>query len=189
MKKIAIFASGNGSNFEKIMENIQVGFLDQIQVTSLITDKRGAFAIERARRFRLPVHIIEPNQFDSKALYEAQILKTLQREEVEWVILAGYMRLVGPTLLQAYEGKILNIHPSLLPSFPGKNAIGQALEYGCRVSGATVHYIDSGMDTGKIIDQMSCPIHESDTIETLQLRVQNLEYELYPRVIKKLIND
>ncbi len=97
------------------------------------------------------------------------------------------MKLVGKTLLDAYEGKMINIHPSILPSFPGVNAVGQALDYGCRVSGATVHYVDSGMDTGKIIDQMSCPIYEEDTEETLQLRIQNLEYELYPRVIKKII--
>ncbi|TDM20866.1 phosphoribosylglycinamide formyltransferase [Macrococcoides canis] len=187
MVKVAIFASGNGSNYEKIMENIQAGFLDHIEVTGLYTDKRSAFAIERARRFDTPVHIFELKTFDSKVAYESAILEQLKQDGVEWIILAGYMKLIGSTLLDAYEGKMINIHPSILPSFPGVNAVGQALDYGCRVSGATVHYVDSGMDTGKIIDQMSCPIYEEDTEETLQLRIQNLEYELYPRVIKKII--
>ncbi|WP_414043529.1 phosphoribosylglycinamide formyltransferase [Macrococcus animalis] len=187
MKKVAIFASGNGSNYEKIMENIQANYLTEIEVVGLYTDKREAFAIERARRFRTPVHIFELNQYENKVAYEEAILKQLHRDEVEWIILAGYMKLIGDTLLHEYEGKILNIHPSLLPSFPGKNAVGQALQFGVRVTGATVHYVDNGMDTGKIIDQMSCPIYEDDTEETLQLRVQNLEYELYPRVIKKII--
>lgn len=187
MTKVAIFASGNGSNFEKIMDNIAVDYLENIEVTALYTDKQDAFAIERARRFRLPVRIFQLESFDDKEHYETEILKQLHREQVEWIILAGYMKLIGPTLLNAYEGRIINIHPSILPSFPGKNAVGQALRYGCRVTGATVHYVDSGVDTGKIIDQMSCPIYEDDTEETLQLRIQNLEYELYPRVIKKII--
>lgn len=187
MKKVAIFASGNGSNYEKIMENIQADYLTDIEVVGLYTDKREAFAIERARRFRTPIQIFELAQYDNKIAYEKAILEQLQKDKVEWIILAGYMKLVGETLLDVYEGKILNIHPSLLPSFPGKNAVGQALQYGVKVTGATVHYVDMGMDTGKIIDQMSCPIYENDTEATLQLRVQNLEYELYPRVIKKLI--
>ncbi|WP_414044556.1 phosphoribosylglycinamide formyltransferase [Macrococcus equi] len=187
MKKVAIFASGNGSNYEKIMENIQAEFLTEIDVVGLYTDKTEAFAIERARRFKTPVHIFELSQYENKIAYETAILKQLQDDGVEWIILAGYMKLIGETLLDAYDGQILNIHPSLLPSFPGKNAVGQALQYGVKVTGATVHYVDSGMDTGKIIDQMSCPIYEDDTEQTLQLRVQNLEYELYPRVIKKII--
>lgn len=188
MTNIAIFASGNGSNFEKIMENIQVGHLTNIEVTALYTDKPDAFAIERARRFRLPVHIFQMGAFDDKEHYETELLKQLHRDKVEWIILAGYMKLIGPTLLNAFEGKIINIHPSILPSFPGKDAVGQALNYGVKVTGATVHFVDSGMDTGTIIDQMSCPILEDDSRDTLQLRIQNLEYELYPRVIKKLIN-
>ncbi|MCE4956939.1 phosphoribosylglycinamide formyltransferase [Macrococcoides caseolyticum] len=187
MKNVAIFASGNGSNYEKIMEHIQAGQLTNINVVGLYTDKREAYVIERAKRFSTPVHLFELSQFEHKAAYEQAILTQLQADDVDWIILAGYMKLIGPALLDVYEGRILNIHPSLLPSFPGKDAIGQALRYGVRVTGATVHYVDSGMDTGTIIDQMSCPILEDDTQASLQLRVQNLEYELYPRVIKKII--
>ncbi|MCY1025311.1 formyltransferase family protein, partial [Mammaliicoccus sciuri] len=115
------------------------------------------------------------------------LLTRLAQDRVSWVILAGYMKIVGPTLLKQYEGKMLNIHPSILPSFPGKDAVGQALDYGVRVTGATVHYVDSGMDTGEIIDQLSCKVYPDDTRETLQLRIQNLEYELYPRVMKEII--
>ena len=187
MIKTAIFASGNGSNFEKIMENIEYGHLSHIEVTALFTDNPNAFCVEIARRFNLPVYIIDPRTYDNKKEYEEALITRLSQERVSWIILAGYMRLVGPTLLGQYEGKILNIHPSILPSFPGKDAVGQALDYGVRVTGATVHYVDSGMDTGEIIDQLSCPVYPDDTRDTLQLRIQNLEYELYPRVIKEII--
>ncbi|TDM03871.1 phosphoribosylglycinamide formyltransferase [Macrococcus carouselicus] len=187
MKNVAIFASGSGTNFEKIMENVKIGYLDNIRVTGLYVDKGDAYAIERAKHYDVPVHLFEMKHFASKSAYEEAILRQLETDQVEWLILAGYMKLVGPTLLEPFEGHILNIHPSILPSFPGKDAVRQALDYGCRVSGVTVHYVDAGMDTGTIIDQMSCPIHEDDTKETLQLRIQTLEYELYPRVIKKII--
>ncbi|MEX5937045.1 phosphoribosylglycinamide formyltransferase [Mammaliicoccus sciuri] len=187
MIKIAVFASGNGSNFEKIMENIEAGYLDHIEVTALYTDNPNAFCIERARRFNLPVYIIDPRTYDSKKEYEEALLTRLAQDRVSWVILAGYMKIVGPTLLKQYEGKMLNIHPSILPSFPGKDAVGQALDYGVRVTGATVHYVDSGIDTGEIIDQLSCKVYPDDTRETLQLRIQNLEYELYPHVMKEII--
>lgn len=187
MIKIAIFASGNGSNFEKIMENIEIGYLNNIEVTALYTDRSDAFCIERARRFNLPVHIINPKKYDNKESYEQALISKLSQDRVQWIILAGYMRIVGPTLLREYEGRILNIHPSILPSFPGKDAVGQALEYGVRVTGATVHFVDSGIDTGKIINQLSCSVYPEDTRDTLQLRIQNLEYELYPRVIKEII--
>lgn len=187
MKKVAIFASGSGSNFERIMANIASGYLDHIQVTGLYVDQADAYAIERAKRYAVPVHLFELSAFDSKAAYEQAILDRLVADEAEWLILAGYMKLIGPTLLEPYEGRILNIHPSLLPSFPGKDAMGQAVRYGCRVSGVTVHYVDAGMDTGQIIDQVACPVYADDTVETLQPRIQAIEYELYSRVIKTII--
>ncbi|ULG72729.1 phosphoribosylglycinamide formyltransferase [Macrococcus brunensis] len=187
MKKVAIFASGSGSNFEKIMANIEAGYLDNIQVTGLYVDQADAYAIERAKRYAVPVYLFELKTFASKEQYEQAILARLKADKVEWLILAGYMKLIGPTLLKPYEGRILNIHPSLLPSFPGKDAIGQAVRYGCRISGVTVHYVDAGMDTGTIIDQVACPVYADDTAESLQPRIQAIEYELYSRVIKNII--
>jgi len=187
MKKVAIFASGSGTNFEKIMANIETGYLDHIEVTGLYVDQMDAYAIERAKRYAVPVYLFELKTFTSKVEYEQAILERLQADKVEWLILAGYMKLIGPTLLQPYEKRILNIHPSLLPSFPGKDAIGQAVRYGCRISGVTVHFVDAGMDTGTIIDQVPCPVYADDTAESLQTRIQAIEYELYSRVIKNII--
>ena len=133
------------------------------------------------------VHINEPKDFENKAEYEQKLIQLLHSEEVEWIILAGYMRLVGPDLLNAYEGKILNIHPSLLPKYKGKDAIGQAFNSGDKETGSTVHYVDSGMDTGEIIEQRKCDIKPDDTKEVLEERVKQLEYELYPSVIAKVI--
>lgn len=133
------------------------------------------------------VHINEPKDFENKAEYEQKLIQLLHSEEVEWIILAGYMRLVGPDLLNAYEGKILNIHPSLLPKYKGKDAIGQAFNSGDKETGSTVHYVDSGMDTGEIIEQRKCDIKPDDTKEALEERVKQLEYELYPSVIAKVI--
>ena len=136
---------------------------------------------------KVMVHINEPKDFENKAEYEQKLIQLLHSEEVEWIILAGYMRLVGPDLLNAYEGKILNIHPSLLPKYKGKNAIGQAFNSGDKETGSTVHYVDSGMDTGEIIEQRKCDIKPDDTKEVLEERVKQLEYELYPSVIAKVI--
>ncbi|MCH1577362.1 phosphoribosylglycinamide formyltransferase [Staphylococcus epidermidis] len=187
MTNIAIFASGSGSNFENIVKHIQTGQLSGINVTALYTDNEGVPCIDRAKNLNIPIHINKPKDFSSKSLYEQHLLKLLSSEEVQWIVLAGYMRLVGQDLLQAYEGRILNIHPSLLPKFKGLDAIGQALESGDTVTGSTVHYVDSGMDTGEIIEQQQCDIKPDDTKEQLEDRVKHLEYKLYPRVIAKII--
>ncbi|MFW3590323.1 phosphoribosylglycinamide formyltransferase [Staphylococcus caprae] len=187
MIKIAIFASGSGSNFENIVNHVQKGDLPGIEVTALYTDKAGVKCIERAEKLNIPVHINQPKDFISKSSYEQHLLKLLSNEGVQWIVLAGYMRLVGEDLLHAYEGRMLNIHPSLLPKYKGLDAIGQAYESGDKVTGSTVHFVDSGMDTGEIIEQQQCDIKPDDTKEDLEERVKNLEYELYPRVIAKII--
>ncbi|MCD8914459.1 phosphoribosylglycinamide formyltransferase [Staphylococcus simulans] len=187
MTKVAIFASGSGSNFENIVQRVKEGQLQNIEVTALYTDHDDAYAIERAQQLGVPVHVTIPKTFDSKKAYEQQLIKLLKAEQVEWIVLAGYMRLIGPDLLEAYEGRILNIHPSLLPKFKGIDAIGQAYESGDKETGSTVHYVDSGMDTGEIIEQSRCEIHPDDTKAQLEERIKNLEYELYPRVIAKII--
>lgn len=169
------------------MKCIQEGTLTNIEVTALYTDQLSAPCIERAREFNLDVHINQPKHFSSKEAYERKVLSTLVSERVEWIVLAGYMRLVGPTLLQAYEGRILNIHPSLLPKFKGIDAIGQAFDSGDRVTGTTVHFVDSGMDTGEIIEQAQCDIYPEDTKADLEARIKNLEYALYPKVISNII--
>lgn len=186
MKKIAIFASGSGSNFQAIMESIQAGRLEA-DVTLLVCDHPGAYVIDRARAAGIPCLVFNPKDYKSKEEYETEISQALKKAGTELVVLAGYMRLIGPTLLKEYEGEIVNIHPSLLPAFPGKNAIGQALEAKAKWSGVTIHFVDEGMDTGPIIIQERVKLEEDETRETLQRKIQAIEHKLYPEILQMLL--
>ncbi|WMT20318.1 phosphoribosylglycinamide formyltransferase [Parageobacillus toebii] len=186
MKNIAIFASGSGTNFQAIVDAVKNGIVPA-RVALLVCDKPGAKVIERAERERIPTFIFSPKDYDSKAEFEQAILAELRKHEIEFIALAGYMRLIGPTLLDAYEGKIVNIHPSLLPAFPGKDAIGQAYRAGVKITGVTIHYVDEGMDTGPIIAQRAIAIHEGESLAQLEERIHEVEHELYPAVLKTLL--
>lgn len=188
MKRIAVFASGSGTNFQAIIDAVQSGEL-QAEIAVLVCDKPSAFAIERARQNNIEVFQFLAKNYENKQAFETEILQKLQELEVEWIALAGYMRLIGETLLKAYEGRIINIHPSLLPSFPGKDAIGQAFQAKVKVSGVTVHFVDEGMDTGPIIAQAPIFIEDNDTIEIVREKIQAVEHKLYPEVLKKLLNE
>ncbi|GLH65477.1 phosphoribosylglycinamide formyltransferase [Parageobacillus sp. G301] len=186
MKNIAIFASGSGTNFQAIVDAVKNGIVPA-RVALLVCDKPGAKVIERAERERIPTFVFSPKDYDSKAEFEQAILAELRKHEIEFIALAGYMRLIGPTLLDAYEGKIVNIHPSLLPAFPGKDAIGQAYRAGVKITGVTIHYVDEGMDTGPIIAQRAIAIHEGESLAQLEERIHEVEHELYPAVLKTLL--
>ncbi|MBN8210147.1 phosphoribosylglycinamide formyltransferase [Bacillus sp. NTK071] len=188
MKKIAIFASGSGSNFEAIAAAIENGELDA-EISLVVCDRPGAKVEKRAEAFGIPVLSFYPKSYESKADFETFILQQLHEAGIEWIILAGYMRLIGPILLQGFEGRIINIHPSLLPSFPGKDAIGQAFEAGVKLTGVTVHFVDEGMDTGTIIEQDYVRIDENDTKEDLGRKIQAVEHLLYPAVIRSLLQE
>ena len=150
--KIAVFASGTGSNFAAVVEAVKDGRLKNIEVALLVCDRPGALVIKRAEQESIPVFSFNPKEFIDKAAYEQRILDKLQECGAEFIVLAGYMRLIGTTLLQSYSGRMINLHPSLLPAFTGKDAVGQALEYGVKITGITVHFVDAGMDTGSIAD-------------------------------------
>lgn len=182
MKKIAVFASGSGSNFQAIID-AQL----KAKISLLVCDKPQAFCVERAKAADIPTFVFQAKDYADKEAYELEILHTLKEHGVELIVLAGYMRLIGPTLLQAFEGKIINIHPSLLPAFPGKDAIGQALEAKVKVSGVTVHFVDAGMDTGPIIAQRAIELSEDESKESLQTKIHRIEHELYPKVIQGLL--
>jgi phosphoribosylglycinamide formyltransferase 1 len=186
MKKVAVFASGSGSNFQAIIDVIQSGQLDA-DISLLVCDKPGAFAIERARAAKIPVFVFTAKDYPSKEHYEEEILAQLKANGVEFIVLAGYMRLIGSKLLAAYKGRIVNIHPSLLPAFPGKDAVGQALAANVKWSGVTIHFVDEGMDTGPIIIQERVRIEENETRESLQLKIQKSEHKLYPSVLQMLL--
>lgn len=179
MKKIAVFASGNGSNFQVIA--------DQFPVEFVFSDHREAYVLERAKNLGVTTYAFELKEFDNKAAYEAGIVELLERHTVDLVVLAGYMKIVSPTLLSAYEGRIINIHPAYLPEFPGAHGIEDAWEAGVSQSGVTVHWVDSGIDTGQIIKQVRVPRLLDDTLETFEARIHEAEYQLYPEVIRDLL--
>ncbi|HWL13793.1 MAG TPA: phosphoribosylglycinamide formyltransferase [Ureibacillus sp.] len=185
--KIAVFASGSGSNFQAIQEAIDRGELDA-QIEIVVTDKPNAFVVKRAESFNIPVFSFVAKHYGTKADYEQEIVALLKENGVEWVILAGYMRLIGSTLLSAFSNRIVNIHPSLLPSFPGKDAIGQAMAHGVKITGVTVHFVDEGMDTGPILSQAAVEVVEGNR-EATEARIHSLEHELYTSTLQKLFKN
>lgn len=184
-RKIAVFASGNGSNFEALAEACADGTLDA-EIALCVTDKPGAYVVERARRRGVPVLEFRPRDYASKADFETMLLRQLRERGVELVCLAGYMRIIGDVLLDGYGGRIINIHPSLLPAFRGADAIGQALEYGVKVFGVTIHYVDATLDGGRIISQAVVEYDGSDR-EELEPMIHAKEHVLYPRTVARLL--
>ncbi len=183
--KLAVLASGNGSNFQAILDAIESKKL-KIQVVKLISDNPQAYVIQRAQKHHISYSIYERKNFSDKNNYEKAILEDLKNAQTEWVILAGYMKIVSSLLLQAFPNKILNIHPSLLPKFQGLNAIEQTWKAGEKTTGCTVHFIDEGCDTGPIIAQSSFNILSSDTLETVTERMHQHEHKLYVQVLEWL---
>lgn len=181
--RLGVLASGRGSNLQAIIDASKKGEI-QATVEVVISDNAGAYALERARSAGIPAVYINPKNFSTKTQYEEAVLDVLKSFRVELVCLAGYMRLVGTNILKFYPNRVLNIHPALLPAFPGLHAQERAWEYGVRFSGCTVHFVDEGMDTGPIILQAVVPVLPDDTPETLAERILEQEHILYPKAIK-----
>ncbi|MCU0275424.1 MAG: phosphoribosylglycinamide formyltransferase [Acidobacteria bacterium] len=179
---IAVLLSGRGSNFAAIVRASRRANAN-FSVRLAISDRFDAPGLRRAERFHIPAQYVDPRAFPDKAAYETQICELLEKERIDLVCLAGYMRLVGPVLLSRFAGRILNIHPALLPSFPGLDAQAQALRHGVKVSGCTVHFVDSGTDTGPIIAQQAVAVHPDDDVDKLSRRILRQEHRLYPRVV------
>ncbi|HHN65842.1 MAG TPA: phosphoribosylglycinamide formyltransferase [Nitrospirae bacterium] len=186
MTRLGVLASGRGSNFQSIIDSIDSGYL-YAKVELLITDNPEAFAIERARKSRIPFKIMEPSHYPDRDSYYRAIAEELKKRGVELVILAGFMRVVKKPLIDAYPMRIMNIHPALLPSFPGLHGQRQAVEYGVKISGCTVHFVDEGVDTGPIIVQAAVPVYHDDTEESLSERILMEEHKIYPYAIKLFI--
>ncbi len=180
---LGVLASGRGSNLKAILEACAEGKLSAT-VGVVISDKKEAQALEHAQQFKVPELFLDPKASDSRDAYDQVILKELKKYSVELVILAGYMRIVTPVLIQAYRNRIMNIHPALLPAFPGLHAQRQALDYGVKVSGCTVHFVDEQVDHGPIILQMAVPVLENDIEETLSARILAEEHKLYVQAIQ-----
>lgn len=185
MKQLAVFASGTGTNFVAIAKACASGVINA-RVALLVCDKPGALVLDRALELGVETFAFSAKDYASKADYEAQIVKLLDERKVDLVCLAGYMRIVGETLLKAYEGKIVNIHPSLLPAFKGANAVEQAVAYGVKVYGISIHWVSADLDGGKIIAQRAFPYEGSDPAEVHRIG-QKIEHELYVETINKIL--
>lgn len=185
--RLGILGSGKGSNFRAIAEAIDRGEL-RAEVRVVLSDVEKAGILEIARARGLPAEYVPPGTFRTKMdpAAEQRVAALLQEHEVEWVVLAGYMRMIKAPLLEAFPRRIVNIHPSLLPAFPGLEAWSQALSSGVAETGCTVHYVDAGMDSGEIIAQSAVPVLRGDTPATLHARIQVAEHALYPAVIGRL---
>lgn len=187
--KIAVLGSGKGSNFVSLAKACEDGTLSA-EIVLVSSDVEDAGILERAREFGLPARFIDPGKFRTKLdeTAETGYVNALHESGAEWVALAGFMRILKGDFLRAFEQKVINIHPSLLPAFPGLEAWKQAHEYGVRVTGCTVHLVDHGIDTGPILAQGVVPVLEEDTPETLHQRIQEEERVLYPRTLAHLFN-
>jgi len=175
MAGIVVLLSGSGSNLAAIMEN-------ELPVKFVISDNLKAYGIDRAAKKKIPSFV----QSDLKIL-ELHVTKLCSSNDIDLIVLAGFMKLLSPAFVATWKGKLINIHPSLLPSFPGAHAIEQAFEYGVKYTGVTVHYVDGGMDTGQIIAQEPVKIAKHDTINNLNGKIHKVEHKLYPKVIKDLL--
>jgi phosphoribosylglycinamide formyltransferase 1 len=180
--RVAILLSGRGSNFEAIYQS-SLNSDANFEIVIVISDKKEARGLQRARELGIDAQYVSPKKMKPKAVYEQHIVSLMKELDVQLVCLAGYMRIVGDTLLNAFAGGIINIHPSLLPSFPGLDAQLQALQYGVKFSGCTVHFVDPGVDTGPIILQQTVTVMENDTEELLSQRILKEEHKLFSKAI------
>ena len=181
--KIGVLASGRGTNLQSIIDSIQSDKLDA-EICVVISDKKDAGALRRAENHNIPAYFINPAKYCSTEKFEKALIEKLKDSRVELVVMAGFMRLLSPFFIKHYRNSVMNIHPSLLPAFPGLAAQNQALDYGVKVAGCTVHFADENMDTGPIILQAAVPVREDDTEETLSQRILQEEHRLYPEAIR-----
>lgn len=181
--KVGVLASGNGSNLQSLIDHSIQGKLPA-QIACVISNNASAFALERARRHGIPALHLDHRLFSGREAYDKAVVDSLHDYGVELVALAGFMRIISPVLINAFPNAIMNIHPALLPSFPGLHAQRQALDHGVKIAGCTVHLVDAGTDTGPIICQAAVPVLEGDTEESLSARIQVEEHRIYPLAVK-----
>lgn len=181
--RLAVLASGRGSNVQAILDaGADAGFPARVVV--VVSDRERAPALDRARAHGVEAVFVDPKAHGDRAAFDAAVMALLDARAVDLVCLAGYMRLLSPAFVRSYAGRLLNVHPSLLPAFPGLAAQRQALDHGVRITGATVHFVDEGLDTGPIVLQAAVPVRDDDTEESLSARILVEEHRLYPQAIR-----
>jgi phosphoribosylglycinamide formyltransferase-1 len=181
--RLGVLISGSGTNLQAIIDACEAGRINA-EVVCVISNKASAFGLERAAKHAIPAIHLDHRNFAGRPEYDAELVRTLQSHAVDLLILAGFMRIVTPVLLDAFPNRVMNIHPALLPAFPGIDAQKQALEYGVKVSGCSVHFVDAGTDTGPVILQAVVPVLEDDTVDTLSQRIHVEEHKLYPEAVR-----
>jgi phosphoribosylglycinamide formyltransferase 1 len=184
--RVAVLASGTGTNLQAILD--QLHGQDGIEVAAVASDKPDAMALERAAAAGVETETFPSADYEDREARDAAIGDWLEERGVDLIVLAGYMQLLSEQFVRRFENRIVNVHPALLPSFPGLDAIGQALDHGVRITGVTVHFVDEGVDTGPIIATERIPVQPGDTVETLRARVQAVEHVLLPRVVAELVS-
>lgn len=175
--------SGSGTNLQAIIDKAEAGYMP-VRIACVISDKEQAVGLERAKKHGIPAYFIDPKQYTSRKEHEEAIIGIVSAADVELIVLAGYMRILTPHIISHYRNRIINIHPSLLPSFPGTDGYGDAWRYGVKVSGCTAHLVDEGCDSGPIIVQAINPIEENDTLESFKERGLKIEHQVLPDAIK-----
>ena len=183
--KIGVMISGGGTNLQAIIDEIAAGRLD-CQIVTVLSSRPDAYGLQRAAEAGIPTVSLSRDVYADPDAADALIASTFRQAGAEYLVMAGYMRKVGPVLLGAYENRVLNLHPALLPSFKGAHAIADAYQAGVKVTGVTVHFANADYDCGPIIAQQAVPVREDDTVETLEARIHAAEYQIYPRVLSHL---
>lgn len=185
-ENIAVFASGNGSNFQAIAEAVKKKKLNA-NLALLVCDNPDAYVIKRAKKFKVKVCLVKRSDFATKPDFETKIIQCLKENDIGLIVLAGFMRMLSREFVQEYKGRIINIHPALLPSFKGSEAIKDAFDYGAKITGVTVHFVDEEMDHGPIILQYPVEVGKKDTLKSLEEKIHRVEHKLYPAAIKLFI--
>lgn len=181
--KIAVLVSGRGSNLQAVMDSIDKGYIKNATINVVISNKANAYALERARNHGINAVFLDPGEY-GRDEYDKAVLNVLSQYDTDLLLLAGYFRILGNEIIKAYRNRIMNIHPSLLPAFKGLHAQKQAFEYGVKVAGCTVHFVDEGLDSGPIILQKCVPVLTGDTEETLTARILEQEHVIYPEAVR-----
>ncbi|KRT66259.1 MAG: phosphoribosylglycinamide formyltransferase, phosphoribosylglycinamide formyltransferase 1 [Candidatus Dadabacteria bacterium CSP1-2] len=178
--RMGVFVSGSGSNLQALID----AKIPSVEIVVVVSNNPDAYAIERAKKNKIPVEVIDHRNYSSREDFEREIQKRLDQYKVDLIALAGFMRILTPLFIRNYKNRIMNLHPALLPSFPGTNAVKQALMYGVKFTGCTVHFVDEGVDTGPIILQAVVPIYDTDTEESLLERIHKEEHRIYPEAVR-----
>ena len=182
--KIAVLVSGSGTNLQTLIGQLHQDETSGIKIAVVISDRRKAYALARAKRAGIPTDVVRAQDFESRLNFDTEISRRVEHYGVELIVLAGFMKLFQPPFVQKYRNRIINVHPTLLPAFPGAHPVADTLAYGVKIAGVTVHFVDEDVDSGPIIAQSAVPVLDTDDEESLHNRIQVEEHRLYPEVIK-----